>query len=233
MRTRGMNSIEFASYLPDMPPTKLDMATDERAELTELLATLRPEQWETPSLCPGWRVRDVVAHMLSYEELAARGTLSRLTAARFSLRRANAIGVAAARERSTAEVLELLRRNLRPRGLTAALGGMIGFLDALIHHQEIRRPLGLPRQIPAERLRAALPAALLAPPLGAFWRARGLRLVATDIDWTACRGPELRGPAEPLLLALAGRRGVAHELSGPGQQLLATRIGDGPRESAE
>jgi hypothetical protein len=64
-----------------------------------------------------------------------------------------------------------------------------------------------------------------APAIGAFWRARGLLLVATDLDWDAGRGCEVRGPAEALLMAIAGRRGVTDELSGPGQRILAERIG--------
>lgn len=52
------------------------LAREERAELADLLATLGPDQWEAPSLCAGWRVRDVVAHMDSNEELGPVGTSS-------------------------------------------------------------------------------------------------------------------------------------------------------------
>jgi hypothetical protein len=67
--------------------------------------------------------------------------------------------------------------------LPARFGGRIALVDGLIHHQDIRRPLGQPREIPTERLRHALNFALIAPPIGGFRRARGLRLVATDLDW--------------------------------------------------
>jgi hypothetical protein len=49
-------------------------------------------------------------------------------------------------------------------------------------------------------------------------------LVATDLGWASGRGPEVRGPAESLLMAMAGRRGVVDELSGPGQPTLAARV---------
>ncbi|WP_330760485.1 maleylpyruvate isomerase mycothiol-dependent enzyme family protein [Haloechinothrix halophila] len=126
--------------------------------------------------------------------------------------------------RDPSELIELFRTHQRPRGLPAAFGGLIALVDGMIHQQDIRRPLGMPRDIPHERLRTALRLALLAPPIRAFMRARGLTLVATDLDWSRGSGPELRGPGEALLMALAGRGHAIEELSGPGQALLAERL---------
>jgi hypothetical protein len=95
----------------------------------------------------------------------------------------------------------------------------------LIHHQDIRRPLGRPRAIPAERLLPALRVALIAPAIGGFWRIRGVRLIGTDLHFSAGAGPEVHGAAEALLMTIAGRPGVVSELSGPGQRKLAGRIG--------
>jgi len=201
------------------------LATGERADFADFLETLSPAHWTVPSLCAGWSVRDVVAHVISYDELDARGLLRRLTKGRFLLGRSNAVGVAEAADRHPGELVAALRKYQRPRGLTAGLGGRVALLDGLIHQQDIRRPLGLPREIPEPRLRAALTFARFAPPIGAFWRARGLRLVATDIGWTDGRGPELRGPGEALLLAIAGRDCAAGELDGPGAEILARRLG--------
>lgn len=207
-----------------MRPNLKQLARVEREELAELLAGLSARQWEADSLCAGWRVRDVVAHALSYEELSF-GALS-LRFLRGGLRpdRINAIGLAEYAEREPAELLELLRAHLEPRGFTAAFGGMIGFADALIHQQDIRRPLGIPREIPEQRLRPALYCALFAPVLLGVLRVRGLRLVATDIEWSFGRGPEVRGPAESLLLAIAGRECAVAELSGPGRSTLEARF---------
>ena len=63
-----------------------------------------------------------------------------------------------------------------------------------------------------------------APTIGAAKRIRGLTLTATDLDWTTGQGPRVEGPAEPLLMALAGRRGMTSELSGPVVPVLAERI---------
>jgi uncharacterized protein (TIGR03083 family) len=119
-----------------------------------------------------------------------------------------------------------VKEHLQPRGLTAGFGGRIALADGLIHHQDIRRPLGLPRDIPAERMLAALEFARTAPTIGAVKRIRSLTLTATatDLDWTAGKGPAVEGPAESLLMAIASRHGTAQELSGPGQKTLANRI---------
>lgn len=70
------------------------LARDERADLAEFLATLSPEQWEAPTLCADWRLRDVVAHMLSYDELDGRGLGGRFVKGRFLPDRINAVGLA-------------------------------------------------------------------------------------------------------------------------------------------
>jgi uncharacterized protein (TIGR03083 family) len=202
---------------------KRQLAREERAQLLDLLETLSPDQWETPSLCAGWRVRDVVAHMFSHETLDWLSVIRRFAQRGFRVDGVNAIGVAAYRTRSIDELLALVRAHVTPRGFTAAFGGTIALTDAVIHQQDIRRPLALPRDIPAERLLPALQGALAAPVTGARRRARGLRLVATDLDWSAGRGREVRGGAEALLMAVTGRPGVADELTGPGQPVLAAR----------
>ncbi|GDY32649.1 hypothetical protein [Gandjariella thermophila] len=82
----------------------------------------------------------------------------------------------------------------------------------------------MPRAVPVERLVPVLRNARNAPLIRGFWRTRGVRLVATDLDWSAGAGPEVRGPAEALLMAMAGRHGIVAELTGPGQAMLACRI---------
>lgn len=202
----------------------MSLARDERAELAEFLATLTPTQWDAPSLCAGWRVRDVVAHMFSYEDLSTVGLVGRFVKGGLLPARVNAVGVASYAGHTPDQLVELVRTHLTPRGLTAGLGGRIALTDGVIHHQDIRRPLGLPREIPPERLRPALDTARTAPTIGAGMRIRGLSLAASDMGWTAGKGPRVEGPAEALLMVIAGRRGVASELSGPGVPTLASRI---------
>ena len=72
----------------------MQMACEEREEFTQLLAGLSPQQWEQPSLCEGWRVRDVVAHVLSYDELSRWGLVWRFVKGGLMPNRVNAVGVA-------------------------------------------------------------------------------------------------------------------------------------------
>lgn len=203
----------------------LAQVTAERAELADLLDSLSPEQWEVPSLCVGWRVRDVVAHIVSAEGLSSTDLLRRFARARFRPGRLNEVGIAAYDDVPPDQLVGLLRRHLVPTGPTARFGGRVGLTDGLIHHQDIRRPLGLHREIPADRLECALGFALVAPPLRGAWKGRRVRLVATDLDWAFGRGPEARGKGEAVLMTLAGRHGVASELDGPGRDLLVRRLG--------
>lgn len=203
----------------------MGLARAERADMAELLACLTPEQWDAPTLCEGWRVRDVVAHVYSYEDIGLTGFVSRFVRAGLTPQRANAIGLAEQADLSPLELVARARRCVRPRGFTALMGGRIALVDGMIHQQDIRRPLGLGREVPADRLSVALEFARTAPPIGARRRIAGLRVVATDLGWAAGDGPSVEGLGEAVLLAMAGRRGVVDELSGPGASALRERIG--------
>ena len=211
-----------AASLPAVDARRL--AREERADFAAFLATLSPQQWQAPTLCAGWRVRDVVAHVIGYDDLDTRRLLAYVIQGRLRLGRVNAAALARYHARSPEQLLALLTDHPQPRGVPAALGGRVGLTEALIHHQDIRRPLGQPRTIPRERLLPALRIALIAPDIGGLWRIRGVRLVATDLPFSAGIGQEVRGPAEALLMTIAGRHGVAGELPGPGQRKLARRI---------
>lgn len=200
----------------------LAMATAERSDLADLLETLTPEQWETPSLCQGWRVRDVVAHVMSFDEVDLLGMFRR--AIRGRIVHVNQVGVDELATLTTAQLLRRLRAHLRPQGLATTFGGRLALLDVTIHHQDIRRPLGIPRQIPAERLRWVLGASLYSPELPAWHLARGIHLAPTDLDWEHGSGPVITGPAEAMLMAITGRRSAVGELAGPGKRVLAGRL---------
>jgi uncharacterized protein (TIGR03083 family) len=200
----------------------MSMAQAERADLADFLTTLTPQDWRAPSLCSKWTVKDVVAHVVSYEDLGALGLLERFVKGRIV--RANQVGVDEFAALSPDQLLAFLRDHLQPRGLTARFGGMIALVDGTIHHQDIRRSLGRPRSVPADRLERVLDLVPGNPRLGAGRRIRGLRLRASDVDWTHGNGPEVIGPGEALLMAMTGRRAALADLTGPGHATLAARL---------
>lgn len=202
----------------------LAAAQAERTSLAEVLGSLAPHEWELPTPCDGWTVRDVAVHVVSYDDLATVRAALEIVRGLGSVGRANARALARWAGAGPAEVVAAYRTRSRPRGLTAVAGGRIGFLDGLIHHQDVRRAVGRPRTVPADRLLAALGAVQGAPVLPARRLVRGLRLVATDVPWSSGDGPEVRGPGEALLLTAAGRDVAVGELDGPGAPELAARV---------
>lgn len=202
--------------------TLMELAYEERVDLAAFLTTLTPQEWEAQSLCDKWTVKDVVAHVVSYEELTPLGLAKRF--AKGLVIHANEVGVQDFAGMSPSGLVDFLHRHLHPKGLTAAFGGMIGLVDGTVHHQDIRRALGYPRAVPTERLARILPLVPGNPRLGAGRRIRGLRLVATDVAWQRGHGPEVTGTGEALLMAMTGRPDALDELSGPGQPTLAARV---------
>ncbi|HYZ69885.1 MAG TPA: maleylpyruvate isomerase family mycothiol-dependent enzyme [Mycobacterium sp.] len=202
----------------------MQMARAEREEFAALLESLTPEQWESPTLCERWRVRDVVAHVIGYDPLTRAELLRRMAKGLVTRGGANAVGVAEYTGKSPEELTALVRQYSVPHGLTSGFGGKIALTDGMIHQQDIRRPLGIPRTIPTESLRIALDFTTWAPRLLGAWQTRGVRLVATDVDWAHGEGPEVRGSGEALLIAMAGRRAALDDLDGPGKAKLAQRF---------
>jgi uncharacterized protein (TIGR03083 family) len=202
----------------------MQMARDEREEFAALLEGLTPQQWESPTLCEQWRVRDVVAHVIGYDPLTRPQLLRRMAKGVVTRGGANTVGVAEFADKSPEELTALVRQYAVPQGLTSGFGGRIALTDGMIHQQDIRRPLGLPRAIDHDRLRVALDFSLLAPRILGAWHARGVRLVATDLEWTHGNGAEVRGSGEALLMAMAGRRAALDDLDGPGKEKLAQRF---------
>lgn len=109
-------------------------------------------------------------------------------------------------------------------------------VEVLVHSQDIRRPLGLRREVAADRLLLLLSCAVSPASYvpgfgftGGRMRARGLRLHATDVGWTWGKGPDVSGAAEGLLMAILGRPAALADLSGDGLPVLVARIVNGRR----
>jgi len=199
---------------------------EENADFSLYLHRLDDEAWEQPSLCEGWRVRDVVGHILYGNELKLWTLPFRLARHRFSSDRSGAVySRARAEGRSPAELVEAFDRRDPWAGTCRIFPPRLVLLDRLVHHQDIRRALGHARTVPEERLVAVLDAS---PKLGSVFRAkgrtRGVRLRATDVDWRWGDGPEVSGPGEALLMTMLGRRQPLDELEGDGLPVFKDRV---------
>jgi uncharacterized protein (TIGR03083 family) len=199
---------------------------DERRTLAVLASGLTGEQQATQSLCTEWSVRDVVAHLVVPLEVSTPKFLLAMLACRGNFDRAN---VRLAREqarRPFGELTEVLRRKADSRFTPPGSGPEAPLTDLLVHGLDIRWPLGLPHEIPEERLRTSL-TYLTAGPVGAVvakGRLSGLRFEADDIDWAHGSGPTVSGRAEALLLAITGRTTALGHLSGDGVATLRDRL---------
>ena len=99
-------------------------------------------------------------------------------------------------------------------------------LDHVVHNQDMRRPTGINRTIPSERLIRALEEVRreASPGFNPKKNVIGLTLAAADIGWTAGDGPTVEGPGEAIVMAGAGRAAALEELSGDGVSVLRERL---------
>ena len=178
---------------------------EQRADLAGFLDTLAPEQWEAPSLCPGWTARHVAAHITHSTTNWAKLSLELLR----SGLRFNALTLRMGREDQR-----------KPEEITAAMRAMVGgrrrppgtavadpLMDVLVHGQDIAVPLGIERKMP-------IPAAVIAAdrvwkmgfPFHARKRFPNVTFTATDADFSVGNGEQVRAPVQDILMTLSGRR---------------------------
>ncbi|HEV7864529.1 MAG TPA: maleylpyruvate isomerase family mycothiol-dependent enzyme [Acidimicrobiia bacterium] len=196
----------------------------ERAAVADTLEELKADQWAEASLCGGWSVKLAAAHILAGAEQTRMGFATGMagTGFRFNTmidRDARKLGVL-----STAEIIERLRaRTATTNGPPAPVMTMLG--EVVIHAGDIRYPLGLAGDSSPEAIGACLDMYKgTGFPVGTKKRISGLRLVATDCGWSDGTGPEVTGPALPLLLAMTGRPAGLAGLGGAGLDTLRIRM---------
>lgn len=196
----------------------------QRRALADLLAGIDREDWERPSLCAQWRVRDVAAHLaLAPQSPGVLRILARGIRARGDFDSLNRDLARAHAERSTDRLVAELRdlADSRRKPAITTLDNL--HFDTLVHVQDIAVPLGIPAAMPLESARAGAERVWrMGWPFWARRRLRGLRLTATDVDWSVGQGAEVCGPIQDLLLLLTGRTAVVlPRLTGPGTHRLA------------
>lgn len=200
----------------------------QRRRTADLLAELSGEQWDHPSLCEGWTVRDVAAHLT----LQQMGLGAALLAALRHPGGLNRTIRESARDRARRPAKRLvagIRSTVGSRRHNVGVTNLETLTDILVHGQDIAVPLGLELEMLPE---AAAVAAERVRSTGGTIKARvfrrlpleGFRLSATDVPWTAGEGPEIRGPIAALLLLLTGRRAGLDRLTGDGAEILRRQL---------
>ena len=195
----------------------------ERKALAADLTSLTDEEWNTPSLCDGWTVRDVVAHLTAAAVITPTKFFSSFLGSGFSFEGVQQKGIAAQRGATGAETLErfiaAMDSKRKPPGPIETPVG-----EVVVHSTDIRRPLGITHEFPAEwltRMADFYRGSNLI--IGGKKRAAGLTFRATDTDWTAGSGPEVAGPALSIVMAITGRQAAFADLSGDGVDVLSRR----------
>lgn len=197
----------------------------ERNEVADLVESLDEDELDMASLCAQWRVRDVAGHLAwtalsSPPQVAQAMLLGGLKVDAVLSERAIGTG--------SIPIDRLVAQLRKGAGMQRAAPGFppIGYLaDIVIHHSDMTRPLGRAREIPEERLLAALHRSLATNRFtSGRSRTKGLRLEASDVAFVRGDGPVVRGPGEALLLAAVGRAHALADLDGEGLDVLRGRI---------
>jgi uncharacterized protein (TIGR03083 family) len=201
-------------------------ATDEeRAALADDLATLDDDQWDAPSLCGEWKVRHVVGHLVGGADVKAgpfiAGMLkSGMNFNRFIAREGLELGAA-----PPDELLVQFRKTIGTHRTPPGTKPEIMLTDLVCHSGDIRRPTGMTRSVAeATLVMVADTVKGIGFPIHVKKRVAGLRMSATDSDWSTGDGPLVEGPLASLILVMAGRKAPLEDLSGEGIQTLQARM---------
>jgi uncharacterized protein (TIGR03083 family) len=195
----------------------------ERSRVADMLAGLSSEQWTMDTLCKGWNVQMVAAHMMNAGEQSTskffRGLLA--SGLRFNVMMDDQAHASA--KLAPKEIIERIRASTtttnKPPAATMAMLG-----EVVVHGNDIRQPLGIDDDSSTEAKLACLEMFKGSNfPVRAKKTITGLTLKATDVDWTFGSGPEVRGPLVALLMAMATRP-LATTLTGDGVTTLRGRL---------
>jgi uncharacterized protein (TIGR03083 family) len=201
----------------------LPMIHAERRSLAEFLDTISPEQWTTPTWCEKWNVQDLVGHLTAAGNITAPHFFGGFIRTGFNFDKFVEGDLRKYAQGSPTDVRSrydaIIESNRTPPGPSyVALG------EIMVHGEDIRRPLGTRGDHPAEHLTTlAEMYKKTGAPLRAKKRLVGLKLEATDVDWSTGDGPEVRGPCMSLIMGMVGRTGALDDCEGAGVETLRSR----------
>ena len=187
----------------------------EFASLAGLLAGATDAQWDTPSMCEGWRVREVVAHMTVPARYPEEELMTRFRRSGFDFTRLSNEMAAQDAGLPADQLVAGLRSDIMQRWTPPSGGYHRALNHVVIHGLDVTVPLGAPRCSPDETIRVVLDDLTVGGGHARFGIViNSRRLQASDLDWSHGSGPVLRGAAEDLALALCGRAVPAGRLEG-------------------
>jgi len=195
----------------------------ERAALAADLADLTDQQWATLSLCTGFTVRQVLAHLTAGASLNPVRWLAGVIRCRFDFDKQVAMRLAEKLGATPTETLARFRcvvtSKIKPPLPTAAMLG-----ETIVHAEDIRRPLGIHRDYPITIL-TRLANYYQGSDLVVLAKGRivSLRLQASDGPFATGSGPLVSGSTLALIMAMAGRVTYCDELDGDGVATLRAR----------
>ncbi len=203
----------------------IDRIAAERLRVADLLDDLTDAEWATPSLCAGWKVRDVAAHLTAgWNASLPRFALGIVRHRGFD--GANAAFACDLARRPTAEIVADLRANATDR-FSPPVVGLVGQLaDVITHGQDIARPLGRVLEVTPDQVRPALDMAVrrVARVVSPVKHRDGVRFTTTDQVWSWGSGPIAEGDSVSVLITLLGRRAGTDTLTGPGVSMVRERL---------
>lgn len=207
-----------------------DRTRSNRLRAADMFDGLTDEQWQTPSLCAGWTIRDLAGHMIMPMEISYRRFLYLLLRERGSFDRTADKASRELARRPPETMVTILRDKADMRVAPPGIGALGPMTDVCVHLRDAARPLGVDVGPPLQDWRLALDF-LVSPtarrgfvPRG---RLAGLTLRTTDQDWSSGAGPLVEGASEAVAMAIAGRAVALEDLAGDGVAVLRERIAGG------
>ena len=200
-----------------------DTIHQERAALAADVEGLTDAQWQTPSLCTGWSVMQVLGHMTAAATSSPGKFFGGLLKSGFKFNKMAEVDIARETEGGPAATLKRFKNAIN---LSKAPPGpkdtWLG--ETIVHGEDIRRPLGISHAYDPEGLKEVADffkgSNLI---IRAKKRIAGLTLKATDAEWTTGTGPLVEGPLLSLVMAMTGRKPACDDLSGDGLATLRGR----------
>lgn len=201
-----------------------------RVSLIAYLETLSPEQWNQQSLCDGWKVRDVLAHLILEYHYDAKRSLKDIVLSGLSINRFMKYTAVSLGAKPTAELIAMFRHMVDEQVKPAAIPEINVLVELMIHEQDIRIPLLHVSPMDHDYLRLVFKHwqprnfNLGEKITGLAGRVNGLGFTLTDLKMSVGDGTEVIGTAQNVLMAVAGRKVTLDQLTGEGTAILKSRL---------